>query len=350
MNKENLSRREMLRAATVLSAAGVAGLGSVTQVVAASVARRSPPMSQNEMTAVDAALGKKGRYVEAEAVYTIPLPRNDLKVSIKGEAVPIPLGFGGWVSFKKTTDGKSAVMMSDTVMPEEEVNPLISAAHANNLEVSAIHNHFFYESPRIFYMHLHGMGETADLARRYAAAIKNTKLFPANQPAPPSANAAAQTGNNATPAANASAARTGKELFDLPALDKIVGHTGTVNGPTYKYTVGRDDLRITAMGAEMTAAIGLNTWAAFAGERDAAHIAGDVAMLEPEVNPVIRALRRNNLEVVALHNHMLGEQPRIIFLHYYGRGPATTLAQGFRAALNELGRGKSGMGKRHGAM
>ncbi len=331
MNRSSFSRREMLRAAAVLGAAGAAGLESASQAVAASATFSTPPLLQNDMTAVDAALGKKGRYVEAEAVYTVPLPRNDLKMTIKGNAVPIPFGFGGWVSFKKTTDGKSAVMMSDTVLLEEEVNPLISAAHANNLEVSAIHNHFFYESPRIFYMHLHGMGDTADLARRYAAAIKTTKLFPANQPP-----------------AGQSPARTGKEIFDLPALDKIVSHTGMINGPTYKYTIGRDDLKIMAMGAEMTANIGLNTWAAFAGEREAAHIAGDVAMLEPEVNPVINALRRNNLEVVALHHHMLGEQPRIIFLHYYGRGAATTLAQGFRAALDELGKAKGGANMRHG--
>ncbi len=333
MDKNNFSRREMLRVAAVLGAAGAAGLEGVTRVVAASVTTITPPMLQNDMTVVDSALGKKGRYVEAESVYTVPLPRNDLKVSIKGEAVPIPLGFGGWVSFKKTIDGKSAVMMSDTVLLEEEVNPLISAAHANGLEVSAIHNHFYYESPRIFYMHLHGMGETADIARRYAAAIKATKLFPANQP----------------PAGQAPA-RTGKEIFDLPALDKIIGHTGTVNGPTYKYTIGRDDLKIMAMGAEMTAAIGLNTWAAFAGTRESAHIAGDVAMLEQEVNPVIMALRRNNLEVVALHHHMLGENPRIIFLHYYGRGQATVLAQGFRAALGELGKGKGGMRMSHDGM
>lgn len=349
MNKSNFSRRAMLRAAAALGAAGAVSLESITQVGAAPVKSATPPMAADDMAAVDAALGKKGRYVAAEAVYTVALPRNDLKVTIKGESVPIPFGFGGWVSFKRTTDGKSAVVMSDTVLLEEEVNPLISSAHANGLEVSAIHNHFFYESPRIFYMHLHGMGDTADLARRYATAIKNTKLFPANQPATASANAAAQTGNSATPAANA-AVRTGKEIFDLPALDKIVGHTGTVNGPTYKYTIGRDDLKIMAMGAEMTANIGLNTWAAFAGERDAAHIAGDVAMLEPEVNSVIRALRRNNLEVVALHHHMLGEEPRIIFLHYYGRGAATTLAQGFRAALDELGKGKGGRSMRHGAM
>jgi hypothetical protein len=128
-----------------------------------------------------------------------------------------------------------------------------------------------------------------------------------------------------------------KETFDLAALDKTVGLTGKVNGPIYKYVVGRDDLRVIAMGTAITAAIGLNTWAAFAGESDAAHIAGDVAMLESEVNPTIHALRQHNLEVVAVHQHMLEEQPRIIFLHYYGRGPALSLAQGFRAALDQLG-------------
>lgn len=348
MSDNNFTRRQALRAAATLSVASVAGLSHAGQHNAAQARGKTPPLAQSDMAAIDAALGKKGRYAELEAVYTVALPRNDLKVTIKGEAVPTPLGFGGWVSLKRTIDGKQAVLMSDTVLLEAEVNPLISAAHANGLEISAIHNHFFYESPRIFYMHLHGVGAPDDLARRYAATIKDTKLFPANQPAAPTANATAQTGNSAAPAAGA-ASRTGKEIFDLPALDKIVGHTGTVNGPTYKYTIGRDDLEIMAMGAQMTAAIGLNTWAAFAGERNAAHIAGDVAMLEPEVNPVIKALRRSNLEVVALHHHMLGESPRIIFLHYYGRGPAAILAQGFRAALDELGKSQTGMNMRHGA-
>ncbi|SMC00427.1 protein of unknown function LppY and LpqO [Hymenobacter roseosalivarius DSM 11622] len=285
---------------------------------------KTPPLSAAETGAIEAALGKKGTYVEAQATHTTPLPRNDLKLTIKGEPVPISFGFGGWVAVKKTLDGKSAVLMSDTVLLQEEVNPLISAAHANGLEVGAIHNHFFYEEPRIFYMHIHGIGSVEELARKYAATIKGSKLFPANQPP-----------------AGPAPARTGKELFDLPSLDAIVKYTGAVNGPTYKYTVGRDDLQVLAMGAEMTAAIGLNSWASFAGTTDAAHIAGDMAMLENEVNPVIRALRANNLEVVAVHNHMLGDQPRIIFLHYYGRGPAAQLAKGFRAALNQLGQSKS---------
>jgi hypothetical protein len=286
---------------------------------------KTPALSESEITAIETAIGKKGRYVEAESVYTVPLPRNDLKVSIKGETVPISFGFGGWISIKKTLDGKSAVLMSDTVLLQEEVNPLISAAHANNLEISAIHNHFFYEEPRIFYMHLHGMGEVAALAKNYAAAIKNTKLLPANQTTLPAPT------------------KTAKEIFELAALDKIVGATGAAGGTTYKYTIGRADRTITAMGAEMTANMGLNSWAAFAGTNESAHIAGDIAMLETEVNAVIRALRNHNLEVVALHHHMLGDAPRIIFLHYYGRGEAAKLAAGFRAALNELGRKQSSM-------
>jgi hypothetical protein len=282
---------------------------------------KTPAITAEEMAAIDAALGKKGSYKDAEQVYTVPLPRNDLKMKIKGEPVPIPFGFGGWVSFKKTTDGKSAMVMSDTVLQMEEVNPLISAAHANGLEIAAIHNHFFYEEPRIFYMHIHGMGSIADLAKKYAATIRDSKIFPANQPAPSAPNPV-----------------TGKENFDLPALDAIVKNTGTVNGPTYKYTIGRSDLKIMAMGVEMTTNIGLNSWASFAGKQDDAHIAGDIAMLQSEVNGVIKMLRLNNLEVVAVHNHMLGDEPHMIFLHYYGRGNAVTLAKGFRAALDELGK------------
>jgi hypothetical protein len=318
-----LSRRDAL-AGILFTGVSVLGLND-TRAMASEVKQartnKTPDLSAAEISSVETALGKKGKYVEAEHLYTVPLPRNDIKVSIKGESVPISFGFGGWVSVKKTMDGKSAVLMSDTVLLAEEVNPLISAAQANGLEISAIHNHFFYEEPRIIYMHLHGLGDVATLAKSYAAAIKDNKLFPANQPP-----------------AGSPPARTAKEIFDLAALDKIVGTTGTVNGATYKYTFGRSDQTVTAMGAEITTNIGLNSWAAFAGTPNAAHVAGDIAMLESEVNAVIRALRSNNLEVVAVHHHMLGDSPKIIFLHYYGKGEATLLATGFRAALDQLGK------------
>lgn len=328
MSTAKLNRRQALFATAML---GTASILNYKPLFAASPQQsKTPPLNAQEIAAIEAALGKKGSYIQEQAVHSTSLPRNDLKVTVKGEPVPVPFGFGGWVAVKKTTDGKSAVLMSDTVLLQEEVNPLISAAQANGLEVSAIHNHFFYEEPRIFYMHVHGMGEPADLAQRYAAAIKGTKLLPANQPT--------ATGTPPKP---------GNELFDIPKLDTLVKHKGVVNGPTYKYTVGRDDISVKAMGAELTAAMGLNSWASFAGTQNKAHIAGDVAMLEQEVNPVIRALRQNKLEVVALHNHMLGDDPRMVFLHYYGQGPALQLAQGFRAALDELGKQKPGGMMKH---
>ncbi|MDB5136046.1 MAG: hypothetical protein JWP37_2649 [Mucilaginibacter sp.] len=321
--KTNNNRRTFLQTTALAGTALLLPMGKLLALPLPTA--KTPPITTDEMAAIDAALGKKGSYKDAEQVYTTPLPRNDLKMKIKGEPVPIPFGFGGWVSFKKTTDGKSAMVMSDTVLQMEEVNPLISAAHANGLEIAAIHNHFFYEEPRIFYMHIHGMGNIADLAKKYADTIRDSKIFPANQPAP-----------------SPPPTITGKENFDLPALDAIVKYTGTVNGPTYKYTIGRADVKVMAMGVEMTTNIGLNTWASFAGKQDDAHIAGDIAMLQSEVNTVIKTLRAHNLEVVAVHNHMLGDDPHMIFLHYYGRGNAATLAQGFRAALDVLGKAPMG--------
>lgn len=327
MTHSLVSRRNWIRTSAL---AGATSLIRLENAFPQPVKGKTPPLTPEEIAAIEQAMGKKGTYNQAQAVHTTPLPRNDLKVTVQGEPVPIPFGFGGWASIKKTLDGKGAVLMSDTVLLEEEVNPLISAAHANGLEISAIHNHFFYEQPRIFYMHLHGMGTPRELASRFAATIRDSKLSPANQPP-----------------ATANAAQAAKPAFDLPVLDNIVRYTGVVNGPTYKYTVGRDDLTVMAMGAEMTAAIGLNSWASFAGNADNARVAGDIAMLEGEVNPVIKALRQNDLEVVALHNHMLGDDPRIFFLHYYGKGPAAKLAGGFRAALDQLGNGKSAAPMKH---
>ncbi|WP_291193264.1 DUF1259 domain-containing protein [Dyadobacter sp.] len=321
------SRRSWLKTSSAFTAAGLTGLYTPE---ASGAPLKTPALSAEEIASIESAIGKKGTYNEAQAVHTIALPRNDLKIAIKSEGVPISFGFGGWVSIKKTVDGKSAVLMSDTVLLQEEVNPLISAAQAAGLEVGAIHNHFFYEEPRIFYMHFHGMGSPAELAKKFSLAIRDAKIAPANQPP--------QTASNS---------QTAKELFDISALDAIVKYTGVVNGPTYKYTVGRQDLTVLSMGAEMTAAIGLNSWASFAGTKANAHIAGDIAMLGHEVNSVIKVLRAHNLEVVAVHNHMLDEEPRMIFLHYYGKGAAEELAKGFRSALDVLGKTPQGSHPSH---
>lgn len=315
-----MSRRLVLKASAIMGSALLIG---ADQVKSFPIIQTTPPLSTQEIAAIEKALGKKGVYKEAEFTHTTPLPRNDLEIKIKGQAVPIPFGFGGWVSFKKTIDGKSAMVMSDTVLLQEEVNSLISSALANGLEIAAIHNHFFYEEPRIFYMHIHGMGTVDELAQKYANTIRDSKLFPANQHA-----------------VSTKSSQTGSEIFNLAALDTIIKYKGTVNGPTCKYTIGRNDLRIVAMGVEMTSSIGLNSWASFTGKQEDAHIGGDIAMLQSEVNDVIKALRQNNLEVVAVHNHMLGDDPHMIFLHYYGSGQANNLAHGFRAALDMLGKRK----------
>jgi len=320
-----MNRRNVLKTAAVLAGTGLISVKPL-EGLAAGTPLKTPALTSAEIAGIEAAIGKKGSYKEAEATYTIPLPRNDLKVTLKGEPVPISFGFGGWVSIKRSADGKTAMIMSDCVLLQEEVNPLISAAQEAGLEIGAIHNHFFYEEPRIFFMHVHGMGSPEELAKKYAKAISATKIAPQNQPP-----------------AGPPPAKTGKDIFDVDALNKIIGYEAAINGPTIKYTVGRADLKVMAMGVEMTPNIGLNTWAAFTGSMERAHIAGDVAMLESEVNNVVRTLRANNIEVVALHHHMLGDEPHMIFLHYLGTGPALELAKSFKTVLGQLGK-KGGMG------
>ena len=264
-------------------------------------------------------LGKTGDF--KAGVLKINLPRNDLKVTIDGIAAPTPFGFGGWIAMTKG-DGGNDVMMGDLVLLEDEVNSVISALLDNGLEVTALHNHFFFESPRIFYMHVHGHGKAADLAKKAKPALD---LMGGITPR----HSSTVTGGTGSVTAG---------QIDTAKIAKIVGHEGEQNGPVYKITIGRDDLSVKEMGAVINARMGLNTWAAFTGTNDKAAIAGDVAMLESEVTPVLKALRQHGLDVVAIHHHMTAERPMVIFLHYWGTGTAETLATGFKSALNELGK------------
>jgi len=268
-------------------------------------------------------LDKKGDF--KDGVLKVNIPRNDLKITIQGFPTTTPFGFGGWIAFTKTASG-SEVMMGDLVLSQDEVNPVMSALLDNGIDVTALHNHFFWDDPRVYFMHVHGMGKAADLTKRVKPGLDMI--------------------GHVTPAA-ATAASNGGTPLDTQKLAKIVGHEGEASGAVYKITVGRDDLKMKEHGAAINARMGLNTWAAFTGTQEDAAIAGDVAMLESEVTPVLKALRKNGLDVVAIHHHMIEVTPMVIFLHYWGRGPSEKLATGFKAALDELGKSASTHGDGH---
>jgi Domain of Unknown Function (DUF1259) len=256
-------------------------------------------------------------------VLKVNIPRSDLNMTIQGVPTPTPFGFGRWIALTKASDDTD-VMMGDLVLLQEEVTPVMSALLDNGIDVTALHNHFFWDEPQVYYMHVHGMGKAADLAHKAKPALDLI--------------------GHVTSVAVFSSAGT---ALDTAKLAKITGHEGEQSGAVYKITVGRDDLGMKEHGAVINARMGLNTWAAFTGTHEDAVIAGDVAMLETEVTPVLKALRKNGLDLVAIHHHMTGDRPVVIFLHYWGRGPVEKLASGFRADLDELGKGASPHGGAH---
>ena len=253
-----------------------------------------------------------------DGVLKVNIPRNDIKVTVAGVATPTPFGFGGWIALTKGTG--MDVMMGDLVLTQDEVNPVMSAVLAQGLDVTALHNHFFWESPRMFYMHVHGHGSAADLAKRIKPAIDLIGKIASRPDAAPAMTSTVTSG-----------------ALDTAKLASIIGTTGEQNGQVYKITIGRPDLKVQEMGAAINARMGLNTWAAFFGSDAAAVVAGDVAMLDTEVTPVLKALRDNGIEVVAIHHHMTATTPTVIFLHYWGQGPAEKLATAVRGAVNQTG-------------
>jgi hypothetical protein len=281
-----------------------------------SAAQETPSEYQQVLKIV----GKQGDY--KSNVLKVNIPRSDLHMKIAGYSVPTPFGFGGWFAMTKGDSGDD-VVMGDLVLTQEEVNPVMSALLDHGLEVTALHNHFFWDEPRVFFMHIHGHGKALDLANDLKPAVD---LIGQSKPG----------GGGQTPAAAPK-----QSTLDAEKITKIVGHAGEQNGPVYKITVGRDDLDVKEMGAKINSRMGLNTWAAFVGTNEDAAVAGDIAMLESEVQPTLKALRAHGLDVVAIHHHMINSRPVIIFLHYWGRGPAEKLATGFKAALDELGKAKS---------
>ena len=253
--------------------------------------------------------GLKGQWSEKEGVFKVQVPRSDLSVTTAGAKMTPPLGLTAWAAF--TRAGAHAVVMGDIVLTEDQVNPAMDAALQSGLEVTALHNHFLWESPRVMFMHIGGMGDEAKLAEGVAkvfATLKQQGPVPSSEVDPASSS------------------------MDPKRIDAALGRSGEMNKGVYKVTIGRE---VKMDGHAMGAAMGVNTWAAFAGTDDRAVVDGDFAMLEGELQDVLKALRAGGINIVAIHQHMTHEQPRMLFLHYWGVGRTEDLARALASALKK---------------
>ncbi len=260
---------------------------------------------------IERLMGMKGALSEKEGVFKISMPRTDLSVTAAGVKLTPPMGLTSWAAFQMV-DGH-AMVMGDTVLLEDQVNPVMSVALESGLEVTALHNHFFWEAPRVMFMHIAGTGDEGALASAVArvwAKLRET-----------------EGGKGVVTFADIDPARS---TLDPKKLDAVFGRAGEYKNGVYKLTIGRE----TAVeGHQMGNAMGVNTWAAFAGGDERAIVDGDFAMFEGELQGVLKALRHGGIDVVAIHQHMTGESPRVMFLHYWGVGRPEELARTLVSAL-----------------
>ncbi len=263
---------------------------------------------------IDELTGLKGKMNEKEGVYKVTFPRNDVKIVVDGWTMPPFMGLGTWAAFTATQNG--AMVMGDTVLFEDEVNAAMSAALDNGLNVTALHNHFFFDEPKVYFMHIEGEGTADKLAaavKKVYEAIKETRA--ANSQPKDS------FGARSLPEKNSITAGPLNEIFDFQGESK----DGMV-----KFTIGRP---AKMHGTDIDKDMGVNTWAAFAGSDDNAVVDGDFAVTEDELQPVLKSLVKEKINIVAIHQHMTHEEPRIIFFHYWGRGAAKDLAQAVKGGF-----------------
>jgi uncharacterized protein DUF1259 len=254
--------------------------------------------------------GTRGRLDRTEGVFKVSAPRSDLSVTVGGVKLSPPSGLTSWAAFQSI--GSGVMVMGDMVVTEDQVNPVMSTALDNDLEVTALHNHFLGENPRVMFMHIGGTGSLQHVAEAVGKVLARLE-----EPGTP------------PPTADIDPARSRLEPDGLAA---ILGHRGDLAGGVYKVTVGRT---ARMHGHSVGSTMGVNTWAAFSGSMERALVDGDFAVHESELQPVLKALRHANIEIVAIHQHMTGETPRIVFLHYWGIGRAEDLARGVRAAFDQ---------------
>ncbi len=263
---------------------------------------------------IDELTGLKGKMNEKEGVYKVTFPRNDVKVVVDGWTMPPFMGLGTWAAFTPTRDG--AMVMGDTVLFEDEVNAAMSAALDNGLNVTALHNHFFFDHPKVYFMHIEGEGTVEKLAAAVRKVYDTAKQIRAASPNPKDSFGAAPLPE--------------KSSITAAPLNEIFGAQGESKDGMVKFTFGRP---ATMHGVNIGKDMGVNTWAAFAGSDDNAVVDGDFAVTEDELQPVLKALLKEKINIVAIHQHMTHEEPRIMFFHYWSRGTAKDLAQAVKGGF-----------------
>jgi hypothetical protein len=264
---------------------------------------------------IDGLTGLKGKLNEKEGVYKVTFPRDDVKVIVDGWTMPPFMGLGTWAAFTKGAHTE-AMVMGDTVLFQDEVNPAMSTALDNGLNVTALHNHFFFDQPKVYFMHIEGEGSIDKLAGAVRKVYDTIKAIRMANPQPKDS-----FGAKSLPEKNSISAEP---------LNQILGINGEVNNGIVKFTIGRP---AKMHGTDINKEMGVNTWIAFAGSDENAIVDGDFAVTEDELQPVLKSLLKDKINIVAIHQHMTHEEPRIMFFHYWGRGPAKDLAQAIEGGL-----------------
>ncbi len=290
---------------TVILAAVVAAL------LTYALAQAQKPAADDQWKAVEGALGRSGK-LQPDGTFKFAMPRKDLNVSVTGTPIKAGLALGSWVAFAGTP--AHAMVMGDLVLTEDEVAPVMTKLQEQGIQETAVHNHLLHESPRVMYMHIESHGDAANMAKAIHDALALTK----------------------TPTESAPAAGGDQNIgIDTAQLDSILGRKGKVNGGIYQVSVPRSE-KIMDEGMQVPSSMGTATALNFqpTGSGRAA-ITGDFVLLPDEVNPVLKALRDNGIQVTALHSHMLNDQPHLLFMHFWANDEATKLARGLRAALDQ---------------
>jgi hypothetical protein len=266
---------------------------------------------------IDRITAAKGTLNTEENVYKVSFPRDDVKVNVDGVQMPPFMGLTSWAAFTPGMKDQTMVM-GDIVLFQDEVNPAMSAAFDAGLAVTALHNHFFYDDPKVYFMHIGGEGTAEALATGVRKVLDRVKEVRSANP-----QLAKGFGREPLPP---------KSSLAGEPLAKVIGEKATEKDGMVKFTIGRTVKM--PCGCTVGKEMGVNTWAAFYGSPEHAIVDGDFVTFDGELQPVLKALRANDINVVAIHNHMEGEGPKAIFLHYWGIGPAEKLARGVKAALD----------------